>query len=290
MPDLYRGRTAVLTTKHGKHSSVAPPLEEVLGLTVTVAEADTDVLGTFTGEIPRTRPPQDTAVTKARLGMDATGCPLGVATEGSFVAHPDAPWITVHTELVVLVDDTRPDPDGQPLIVVERATTLDTNAQRHTVTTDQLDQTGLDHALNAIGFPDAGVIIRCSGSTTDELIVKGICDRHRLDVALDRLRQESSAEITIEADLRAHHNPRRREVITRAARGLATRLATSCPACATPGYGHLHTQPGLPCGECRTPTSQTAASVHGCARCPHREHRPVERTSASPAHCPVCNP
>lgn len=137
----YRGATAVLATKHGKQTAVAPPLADILGLTVTVADVDTDVLGTFTGEIPRTRPPLDTAVAKARMGMDATGCTLGLATEGSFAAHPDAPWLTVHTEIVVLVDDTRPDTDGHPLVVVERRTTLNSNAVRHTVTTDdQLTQ------------------------------------------------------------------------------------------------------------------------------------------------------
>lgn len=292
----YRGATAVLATKHGKHELVAPPLSELLGLGVDVADVDTDVLGTFTGEIPRTRPPVDTAVAKARLGMDATGCPLGLATEGSFTAHPDAPWLTVHTEIVVLVDDTRPDTAGHPLVVVERRATLDSDATRHTVTTD--DQ--LTQALLAIGFPDAGVIIRSGAitdevgtgevGTADEVIVKGVCDDKRLRLALDRVRRSPGTELIVEADLRAHHNPLRRQVIADAAHGLARRLATPCPDCRLPGFGHLHSEPGLPCADCRTPTTETAATVLGCARCPHREHRPVQQAAASPAHCPLCNP
>lgn len=281
----YRSATAVLSTKHGKHAEVAPPLVDALGMTVIVVDVDTDTLGTFTGEIPRTRPPLDTAVAKARMGMDATGCPLGLATEGSFGPHPDAPWLTVHTELAVLVDDTRPDPNGHPLIVVERSTTLDTNAARHTVTTD--DQ--LTAALHAIGFPDAGVIVR-SGRNDAEVIVKGVCDRRRLDASLDLIRREPAAELVIEADLRAHLNPARRHVIRATARGLALRLATVCPACRLPGFGRLGTEPGLRCADCRTPTTETAGTVLGCARCPHREHRPVDRAAAAPAHCPQCNP
>lgn len=287
----YRGSTAVLTTKHGKHDSVAPPLSELLGWTVEVADLDTDVLGTFTGEVPRTRPPLDTAVAKARLGMDATGRPLGLATEGSFTAHPGAPWITVHTEIVVLVDDTRPDADGHPLVVVERRATLDSNAIRHTVTTeDQLTQ-----VLQVIGFPAAGVIIRADGTrddggTGDEVVVKGLCDHQELQATLDHLRRRPDTQLIIEADLRAHLNPLRRQVIARAAHGLALRLASPCPACFLPGFGHLHSEPGLPCADCGTPTTETAATVLGCARCPQREHRPVSGTAAAPAYCPLCNP
>lgn len=269
----------MLATKHGKQTS---------GRTATGGGLGTDGhgrggrhrrAGYLHRRIARTRPPLETAGAKARLGMDATGCRIGLATEGSFVAHPDAWGLTVHTEQLVLVDDTHPDPDGRPLVVVERATTLDTNAQRHTVTTD--DQ--LDQALHAIGFPHAGVILRGTGTGgTDQLIVKGVCDRHQLAAALDRLGHGPGTEIVVEADLRAHHNPRRREVIVQAAWGLAQRLTTTCPACGLPGFGHLHTEPGLPCTDCGTPTTETAAAVHGCA--PAAPTASTDRSSGPPHH------
>lgn len=96
----------MLATRHGKLECIGPPLEE-LGLVVAVIDVDTDVLGTFTGEFPRTSSPLETAIAKARLGMAATGVPLGLASEGSFGPHPAVPWITVDREIVVLVDDRR---------------------------------------------------------------------------------------------------------------------------------------------------------------------------------------
>ena len=46
-------------------------------------DADTDVLGTFTGDVPRPGSPFETAVAKARIGMGLTGCSLGLASEGT---------------------------------------------------------------------------------------------------------------------------------------------------------------------------------------------------------------
>jgi hypothetical protein len=46
---------------------------------------DTDLLGTFTGEIERKLDPIATARQKCLLAMKLSNCDLGVASEGSFV-------------------------------------------------------------------------------------------------------------------------------------------------------------------------------------------------------------
>lgn len=98
----------MLATMHGKEAAIAPVLLERLGLALSTApDLDTDTLGTFTGEIPRTGAMRDAAVAKARLGMAATGLPIGIASEGSYGPHPHVPSTASGIEIMVLVDDTR---------------------------------------------------------------------------------------------------------------------------------------------------------------------------------------
>ena len=65
----YFGAQAVLTTKHEKAKAIALQLKAALGLKLETVEVDTDVLGTFTGEIEREGTPKETAIKKARLGL-----------------------------------------------------------------------------------------------------------------------------------------------------------------------------------------------------------------------------
>ncbi len=50
----YKNQLAILTTKHEKLPLIAPAMLEVVGLEVTDINLDTDQLGTFSGELPRT--------------------------------------------------------------------------------------------------------------------------------------------------------------------------------------------------------------------------------------------
>jgi hypothetical protein len=89
----YRGQVAVLTTKHGKERTVARQLRVALGVVATVPrEIDTDLLGTFTGEVEQVGTPREVAISKARLGMRASGISLGLSSEGSFGPHPLIPF------------------------------------------------------------------------------------------------------------------------------------------------------------------------------------------------------
>ncbi|MBU3646369.1 MAG: hypothetical protein FGM49_06150, partial [Candidatus Nanopelagicaceae bacterium] len=74
----YRGTTAAIATKHLKEQIIAPIFVE-LGVSLEVAAVDTDLLGTFTGEIEREGTPKEVAIRKARLGMAATGLAYGLA-------------------------------------------------------------------------------------------------------------------------------------------------------------------------------------------------------------------
>nr|MBA2680548.1 hypothetical protein [Ktedonobacteraceae bacterium] len=104
----YAGRLASLATKHGKERQIARPLHAALNLDIYVPPTiDTDLLGTFTGEILRHGSTAQVVLQKAHMGMEISGLSLGLANEGSFGPHPAFPLITADTELLIFVDDER---------------------------------------------------------------------------------------------------------------------------------------------------------------------------------------
>lgn len=87
MPPCCR-RQASLATKHSKERAIARPLRFALGLDIAATpDLDTDLLGTFSGEVPRVGTALEVCKRKARLGMAGTGLPFGLASEGSFGPH-----------------------------------------------------------------------------------------------------------------------------------------------------------------------------------------------------------
>lgn len=93
-----------MVTKHHKTETLAQALSGRGGMRLHTVEVDTDVLGTFTGDIERVAGPVQTAIAKARLGIDATGHHLALASEGSYGPHPVVGLVTHHTEVVAMLD------------------------------------------------------------------------------------------------------------------------------------------------------------------------------------------
>lgn len=269
----YHATTAALATRHGKERAIAPAFA-ALGMALRVPETiDTDTLGTFTGEVPRPAPMRETARLKARLGMAATGLPIGLASEGSFGPHPAIPFLAAGREMLVFIDDER------GLEVAEEAISERTNFA--TLTLEPGAE--VDGFLARVGFPQHALVLR-----QGEEIHKGITTRDELD----RLLAKGGGPARIETDMRAHLNPTRMGEIAALATKLVQRIATPCPACGTPGFGPVRRAAGLPCADCGTPTPLTRSIVLGCARCAHEQHQPRhdKRDAASPAECPECNP
>jgi len=273
---------------HHKGQAIAPALIETLGLCVVNAPAlDTDQLGTFAGEIPRRGNMLDTAVAKARMGMQATGLSLGLASEGSFGPHPLIPFFSGGIELMVFVDDER------GIVVHETIVVDETNfAHRIGSSADTIDD-----FLSRVGFPTHALIVRPAVQpSTGEIyrnMAKGITSRDALDAAIESAaRASSDGKAHIETDMRAHLNPTRMRSLALLASQLARRLASVCPACASPGWGKIDVVKGLPCEQCDTSTEMILKEVFGCVACAHREELPRSDglTYAGPAHCPYCNP
>ncbi|MCX6484293.1 MAG: hypothetical protein NT146_13730 [Mycobacterium sp.] len=275
----YRDCRIAVGTRHGKEKQFAPPFEAVLGARlVTPPDLDTDRFGTFSGEIARTATASDTARAKARLAMEVSGLPYGLASEASYGPLPGV-GIQGHEELVVFVDDSH----GIEVFVGERTTVVPGHGQRVAGPADLPPHV-------AAGLPTQALIVRPSAAGQPGHVVKGITDLARLNTAITAAAHHSGDGLAlVEPDLRAHHNPSRRLVLHRLADTLARRLATRCPACSTPGFGRVDSERGLPCRDCETPTDAIRNEIHACPTCSHRVAVAVTNTADS-AWCPQCNP
>jgi hypothetical protein len=272
----------VLATKHGKLPLIAPPLASAVGLRIDVVAVDTDTLGTFTGDIRRQGSPLDTAIAKARIGMRATGCTLGVASEGSIGPDPAMPLVHYDREIVVLVDDR----DG--IVVWESDASWDIVAKSTSVVPDA----ELGPFLSAARFPEHQLIVRPNCGAVHP-IHKGIASLDRLTAAVAECAAAAADGLArVETDLRAHACPSRRAVISRAAERLAGRIAARCPTCGAPGWGRVDVVLGVPCAWCGTEVARPRAEIDGCVACEHRRTRPVvsAEARADPGECPWCNP
>lgn len=280
MTHLYRGRSAALLTQHGKEAVIGPALA-ALGCSVELVRGfDTDRLGTFTRDVPREGSQLDAARAKARIGMELSGLPIGLGSEGSFGSDPMLGVTAWSTELVVLLDAER----GLELVGF-----ADGPASFRQATVASVAE-ALAFAERA-GMPEHGLVVRPDGPD-DRRIVKGLRTAVEVERAVGAaLAQSATGTAFVETDGRAHANATRMAVIAQAAENLAAKLASTCPACASPGFWSIEPVRGMPCRACAMPTHVVVAEVMGCPACEHRERREREgATTADPQYCEWCNP
>ncbi len=276
---FFAQRDAVLVSMHEKEHIIAPLLTSQLGLQIrALTSIDTDQFGSFTGEVARSDTQYQTAVAKARAGM-AQGYTVGIASEGSFAPHPEVPWLTVNHELVVLVDTVH------DVVFEGWATSTAVTAMRQQVH----NLAEVETFVRRVGFPDQGVIVRYHCATGVQWY-KDV--RTLIDIAqmVERGLGHSDCKVWLEADLRAHRNPKRREVIGQATTNLVQNLRRKCEACGLPGMRQVAVIDGLPCAWCGTPTQQIKAVIYACVGCAYRTTAPYGDGTASPEFCGVCNP
>ena len=277
---FFEGRTLLLPTKHGKERVLAPILEKGLGVQVVVADVDTDVLGTFSGEIERTLDPVSAALAKCRLAFERFGADLAVASEGSFGPDPFVGMVPVNEELLVLLDDR----ERLQIQVAVRST--DTNFNAAEVT----NRYQLEQFATQVQFPSHALILRQGEGSLNKLH-KGITQWDALFSLFDQLRAEHDS-VWVETDMRAHLNPSRMDVIASAAHRLVARIQSACTACGAPGFGITEQVSGLPCDWCGTATRAELYAISECQRCGYRQedwYRKGRKTE-DPAYCERCNP
>jgi hypothetical protein len=278
---MFAGRKLLISTKHHKERVIAPLLEKELGVICIVPDTiDTDILGTFTGEIERTDDPLTTARNKCLMAMAHHTCDLAIASEGSFGAHPSIPFLSADDEWVLLVDKRN------GLEIWAREVSTQTNFNGELIQTEEQLWTFADKVL----FPSHGLIIR---KTKEDVsgVVKGIVDKSiLLETFQSFVRENGSAYI--ETDMRALYNPTRMSVIEKATQSLVAKLQSKCPECATPGFSITSSRTGLPCAWCGFPTPSVLSYHYTCIKCSYtrEEMFPNHKTTEDPMYCIRCNP
>lgn len=277
----YVDQRIALLTQHGKEHVIAPVLHAAVGCRVErVSGYDTDLLGTFTRNIARAGTQIEAARTKANMGMQLSGLPVGLASEGSFGGDPMLGVLPWNVELVLWIDAvSRVEIQG---VAQGRA------VFGHSLVTDWGD---VENLARQWGFPEHHLVVRPE-TDGDLRIRKGISSWSELDDAYARARaQSANGSVFLETDARAHANPTRQLMIGQAAQNLAAKLQSLCPACGAPGYWRVERIPGLPCRDCGAPSQQPIADIHGCVRCTYRQtHDRAASRTADPGRCDYCNP
>lgn len=287
LPDDHelRDARAAVATKHHKTAIITRALSGPAGLRLQTAQVDTDMLGTFTGEIPRTGTPRETAIAKARWACQESGLDRGIGSEGSFFPHPDVGFITIHIEHVALVQPST------GLTVIGNAVAGAPWAVKRTVAPDH----HLDEFNKVLASGTQRLIVRPEvRRNSDGLdgITKGIGSVNELNAAVRQAAGLSdTGRAIVESDLRAHHCQPRLELILAAAKDLGLRLVTRCPSCRTPGFGHHESRTGAPCAWCGGPTATLLHDVRSCPTCRFTQVRTLPGSDrADPGTCPECNP
>jgi hypothetical protein len=278
----YRHRTAAVATKHDKTHVLARALGGYGGLVLQAATVDTDAFGTFTGDVARTAGPVATSIAKARAGIEASGHPLGLASEGSFGPHRVVGLVTVQQEVVTLVDA------ATGLVVTGHGEAPAPWAVTRHLAPDEPVPPDLRETRQVLVARPHDPL----PGHSRQGISKGITTAAALSRAVRRAAAWSATgTAVVETDLRAHVCHRRRRVLAAAAADLAGRLARRCEACGSPGSGHVETVLGAPCAWCRRPTDAPLATVTGCPACGHRVRTDVPGAEpADPGRCQGCNP
>jgi hypothetical protein len=277
----FSGRKIIIATMHRKEEVIAPRLASELGLIpFTDTSFDTDIFGTFTGEVERVKDPLSTLRDKCNQALERSDCDLVIGSEGSFGPHPYLYFSAADDELLLFIDKKN------NLEIVERELTTSTNFNSMYV--DNLSDL-LDFAKRAL-FPSHHLII--SGQNDERsYLQKGI---HEQSVLIDCFNECMThfGGATVETDMRAMCNPTRMQNIALATEKLIRKIKSHCPNCSTPGYSISLTIPGLPCHSCMKPTRSTLYHRYGCSKCGHHDDRyfPYDKEFEDPSHCDFCNP
>ncbi len=277
----YTGGRIGLATIHAKERAIAPPFRRLMDANVVVAPGlDTDKLGTFSGEVPRPDALVETSLLKAELVFRTMDVDCAVASEGSYGPIDRLPLNPGGLEIMAFVDRKR------GIRMVETLTTHRTNWR---LMSFEAGDPAVPQAVKSLGFPEYGVFVICSSAGDHP-----IKDLKTLDDVVAAVNQEArrsdDGKALIVADMRAHRNPTRMKVLRALAWKLAKRLATLCPKCSAPGFGHLHSPRGLPCENCGEPTHWIDFEVDGCACCGHAVARTRKdgRRTAPRFSCAAC--
>lgn len=278
---MFHERKLLIATKHQKESVIAPLFwEEFRNYCFTSDAFDTDLLGTFSGEIDRKEDALSTLRAKCIIANKATNCDLVVASEGSFGAHPTLFFAQANEELMMLKDFKN------EIEIVAREISMETNFNGKLIT----NEADLLEFAEKVNFPSHAIILKPEEKNFSK-IIKGITDKDVLLKSYNELKQEFNS-VYAETDMRAMFNPTRMKVIEKVTHKLIEKIKSLCPKCALPGFDIVKANPGLPCENCLLPTRSTLSYLYQCKKCCYEKelHYPRGIKFEDPTYCDNCNP
>lgn len=277
----FNGRELAIVTKHQKEKAIIPEFKVNFDLSYRVVEGvDTDLLGTFTGEVKRVLSPIESARKKCALAAELNDCDLIIANEGSFGPHPSAFFLPADYEIIHFMDVKN------NWSLTEYLLSTDTNfAAKEINTVRELKEFAAEAC-----FPEHKLILRLKKNDS-EGIVKDLKNEYDLFQAFEQI-LETYGSVYVETDMRAMNNPKRMKVIASLTQKLVKRLLIACPQCSNPGFGFKEFIVGLPCEACANPTQKPMAEKHFCSFCKFEESYDIQggHALADPANCVFCNP
>ncbi|MDF1673730.1 MAG: hypothetical protein P1U41_09500 [Vicingaceae bacterium] len=278
---IFHNRKLAIATKHQKEKVITPLFEHHFNSKCIVPKSiDTDVLGTFSGEIERKYSPIETLRKKCQMALKESNCDLAIASEGSFGSHPVIFFSKANEELVMLYDKIN------NIEIIGRKLTTETNYNSKNISTIS----ELHSFSDDVSFPSHGLIIKPSQNSNDN-IVKGITSKKELQLEFEKMMSEYKS-VFVETDMRALYNPTRMKIIKAATENLISNINSTCPECNAPGFIVSKTISGLPCEMCNYPTKSPLFIEYLCAHCNYtkQEKCPHKKQVESPQYCDNCNP
>lgn len=273
-------KRVAVATKHGKLAQIARAFEALPNWELQLAEIDTDVFGTFSGEIKRTLSPKDAAIQKALAGAQHLGFEYGLASEGTIGPDPNFPLVVSDLEVIALVNAS-----GH-LVIVETYLSNEIVAASKKIKSES-DFEGLAQLFD---LPNHAAMVFARFDHGLE-IVKGIHSLAELESLLLTRLESGASEVWVESDLRAMHSPSRQRNIEACAKKLAARLGSHCPNCDQFGWGVIGYEYGVPCSGCfEIANLVPRAKQLGCVSCDYVELLELETRSVDPSRCQLCNP
>jgi hypothetical protein len=270
-----------IATMHGKEQVVAPLFKEHFGAVALLPDnINTDLLGTFSGEIERDGDMLSVARKKCLMAMDMLNVDVGLASEGAFGPHPEWGFIPAATECVLFIDRKN------GLEIQETLMTTETNYNGKYIET----KAELNDFAQSAGFPSHAVILK-NRRDNFTFIHKGLHDDIQLQQYFQFLNKQFG-RVFVETDMRAMHNPTRMKMIARCTQKLIEKIKCTCPECSRPGFGVADVITGLPCLLCAIPTRSVLAHVYLCSGCGYRQEKmyPENKQCEDPMYCDNCNP
>ena len=273
-----KNKEILLVSKHQKEIAIQAIFKQTFNSTlVVVNNVDTDVFGTFSGEIERKLSAKETVLQKCWAGLNWNpSFKFAIASEGSFGAHPSSVFLPYNEEWLVIVDRE------SELAIFAKSGTSDTNFFSEEIT----EIIRLEKILDALSTTYFNL-----KNIEGEIILKGCKDIFKLKK--EALKQiKIKGKVTLETDLRAMHNPLRMKNIEKAAQNLVEKLISTCPKCNHVGFSVEKSIAGLPCEICSFPSTYPKQHIKVCPNCQFEEIiAPLHRQKYLEAqYCQLCNP